>query len=358
MSRTDVFNPRRNNFTVLRLVLAGMVAASHGIVIATGSQLNIGSVTLGDVAVDSFFVLSGFLVARSYLRLDDPLRFAWHRFLRIMPGFWVCLLVVALVAAPGAALLEGRGASTPFVAEPSPWGFLLGNAVLLIRQYDIAGLLAGNPTSSVFVGSLWTLALEALCYGILAALGLLGALRNRGVVLGLTLLTWVALVLQDFGVAVPLGDNVLRFLLLFLLGACAYLYGDRIPLRSDLAVGATVAVVAAVLLLGNYRVRAGTALVFTPLWLAIGPHGTRRPGSTCRTASSCTTTQRSNRWSGRCSAAHRPWSSSTSLWRCRSRAVVSWHGVERPAFSWKNVSFPHWLRLPLMGSSPSLRQES
>ncbi|MFZ1288209.1 MAG: acyltransferase [Candidatus Phosphoribacter sp.] len=356
MSRISEFNPRRNNFDVLRLVLAAMVAVSHGIVISTGSQLMIGSVTLGDLAVDSFFVLSGFLVARSYLRLDNPLRFAWNRFLRIMPGFWVCLLAVALVAAPVAALLEGRDAITPFVAEPSAWSFLIGNAALLIRQYDIAGLLAGNPTPLVFVGSLWTLALEAVCYGLLGALGLLNALRHRGVVLGLTLVVWGLFVVQEFGVAVPLGDNVLRFALLFLLGACAHLYGHRIPLRSDLACAATVALAATVLLVDNYRVIAAPALVYALLWVAMGTAWHAPIGAD---------------FSYGLFMYHYPVQQLLVLTLLGSAptmvfvvvsvafsfipAVVSWYVVERRALSWKNAHFPSWL--PVTGRSSAIRQE-
>ena len=53
----------------------------------------------GSLAVDAFFVLSGFLVARSYLQLHSVGRYAWHRALRILPGFWVALVVTAAIVA-------------------------------------------------------------------------------------------------------------------------------------------------------------------------------------------------------------------------------------------------------------------
>lgn len=79
----------------------------------------LGAVHAGRFGLDGFFILSGFLVTRSFLALDPLPRFIWHRFLRIMPGFWVCLLVTTFVVAPAAALLHGLPALTPFTGEPS-----------------------------------------------------------------------------------------------------------------------------------------------------------------------------------------------------------------------------------------------
>ena len=45
--------------------------------------------TLGEFGLDGFFILGGFLVIRSFLNLGSFPRYARHRFLRIMPGFWV-----------------------------------------------------------------------------------------------------------------------------------------------------------------------------------------------------------------------------------------------------------------------------
>ena len=147
------YDPRRNTLDVVRVGLALMVAVSHGIVMRTGDEPGWVN-ALGDLAVDGFFVLSGFLVTGSYQRIDvstghvgfwTVVRFGWHRFLRIMPGFWVCLLVLALVVAPLAAVLQDRPVVAPFVTDPSSWDFLVHNAGLFIRQHDIAGLLAESP---------------------------------------------------------------------------------------------------------------------------------------------------------------------------------------------------------------------
>ena len=122
------FDPRRNNFDLVRLALAGLVAVAHDAVMRTSHQPYFGISTLGDFALDGFFILSGFLVTRSWLRLNNFWRYAWHRFLRIMPGFWLCLLVLAFVVAPIALALEGRPLAELWTSPDSAIRFVVINS--------------------------------------------------------------------------------------------------------------------------------------------------------------------------------------------------------------------------------------
>jgi peptidoglycan/LPS O-acetylase OafA/YrhL len=261
------FDPRRNSFDLLRLLFAATVAVSHGLVLQTGWQPKWGVSTLGDFGLDGFFILSGFLVTRSFLKLDSFPRFVWHRFLRIMPGFWVCLLVMALVVAPAAALLRGLPATTPFTGDPSAIGYVLGNAGLLIVQYDIAGILVDRPRELSFNGALWTLFFEAFCYTVVAALGVLGVLRRRtSVVAGVAAVLAVLTVLQEAGLPVWLNDRVLRLLFVFLLGALAHLYAHRIPMHGALAAGAAAVLLGSVVLFDDYRVLGAAPFAYLIAW--------------------------------------------------------------------------------------------
>jgi peptidoglycan/LPS O-acetylase OafA/YrhL len=274
------YDPRRNTLDAVRLGLAVLVAVSHGIVMRTGDEPRWGNSTLGDLAVDGFFVLSGFLVTGSYQRIDvstghagfwTVVRFGWHRFLRIMPGFWVCLLVLALVVAPLVAVLEGRPWVTPFVTDPSSWDFLGNNAGLLIRQYGVAGLLAENPFPFVFNGALWTLALEAMCYVLLAALGWSGVVRRRRwVVLILAGVLWTLLVAQSLGVDTVIGDLSTRLVLLFLLGVASYLFKERVPVSPAWAVAALILLVGCLAVLPDYRLVGAPALAYLIVYLGTG----------------------------------------------------------------------------------------
>src|SRR5215831_10545430 len=87
-----------NNFTVLRLLAALLVIWSHNAVIAHGMAALTGDpelqgafyhltgISLGRLAVNAFFVMSGFLLARSLALRPSPLAFVSARVLRIYPG--------------------------------------------------------------------------------------------------------------------------------------------------------------------------------------------------------------------------------------------------------------------------------
>ena len=261
------FDPRRNAFDALRLLFAVLVAVDHGISAHHGGQPAIGRSGIGDFALDGFFVLSGFLITRSWFRLESFPRFAWHRFLRIMPGFWVCLVVVAFVAAPVAAVMQGISPMRAFTGTPSAFSYVLENAGLLIVHYDIAGILADLPKEYSFNGALWTLAFEAFCYAIVGVLGALGLLRRRPVLVPAAAAVLLALTaMQEAGLPVLLNERVIRLVLMFLLGATAYLYADRVPLRGDLAAAAGGLFLVSLALFDDYRVLGAVPFTYLCLW--------------------------------------------------------------------------------------------
>ena len=265
---SDRFDARRNSFDILRLVFASVVAVTHSLAIQTGHQPYLGKTPIGFIGLDGFFIVSGFLVTRSFLRLNSPVRFVWHRFLRIMPGFWACLLVVGFVVAPLAAALRGYPLTTPFTGDPSALRYVLGNSGLLIVQYDIAGILAGTPEGVSFNGALWTLFFEAACYALVLGAGVLGLLRRRRwtilVLAGvLTLLT----VLREVGIDVGINELVLRLGYVFVLGMVAYLYADKIPARVDLLLVAVALTAVSALLFSDYRVVGAASLAYALTWL-------------------------------------------------------------------------------------------
>lgn len=242
------FDPRRNSVNALRLGLAGLVLLSHTLKLHGGAdpvELVTGSsVDLGTMAVDGFFALSGFLIVGSLLGSPSIGRFLWRRCLRILPGFWVCLLVSALVLLPVAQLLErGTLAGFPLTGEESALSYVTSNAALFIRQYEVAGLLDGGSVN----GSLYTLFHEFACYLGVAALGAAGLLRRRTwpLLLAAALVWSFALEQLLTGAEIVAGSDTLstalRFGTMFLAGAVALRLADRVPLSR--AGGAVAAVV-------------------------------------------------------------------------------------------------------------------
>lgn len=258
----QTYQPRSNSMDVLRLVLATAVAVVHASAIAYGHQPHLWGTQVGALAVDGFFVLSGFLITSSYLRLNAPVKYVWHRFLRIMPAFWAVLLFTAFVVAPIVAVVEGRTAWSALTGPNPSWTYITRNFFLYISDFSVGGLPQQTATPGVINGALWTLFFEAVCYGLILVLGVAGLLhRRRWVPVALTVLTWAALLADELGVPMR-GELFLRFFFIFLLGTLAYLFRDRIPMTGPLVVAAAALFVVSTFLLVDYRPLGGVAFAY------------------------------------------------------------------------------------------------
>jgi peptidoglycan/LPS O-acetylase OafA/YrhL len=280
------FDFRHNAIGFLRLFFAAVVVLSHaypigGFGLDPAEVWSEGRENLGNLAVAGFFVLSGFLITRSAERAPNVGRFIWHRFLRIFPAFWVCLVVTVLVFAPVAAWLERGtlGPHVPFDANSS-LRYVMFNADLTMRQYGIGGLLANVPYPRAFDGSLWTLRFEFACYLAVAFLALVGVIRRRRAVVA------AAAAALFVAYAIPLafahhlpepwafdallhGNNRLaaELVVYFFAGAVAYLYRDVLPLTRWAGVLALIAGVVA-LHWSIYSIVDPIAFSLATLWLA------------------------------------------------------------------------------------------
>ena len=119
---------------------------------------------IGNVAVVSFFFLSGLLIARSWGHAPSAARFLWHRFLRIFPGYWACLVLSAFALGPVLFYADHGSLGDYFMrGGADPYRYVYYNFFLKINQYRIHYLFESNPTTEVNI-SLWTLATEFACY--------------------------------------------------------------------------------------------------------------------------------------------------------------------------------------------------
>jgi peptidoglycan/LPS O-acetylase OafA/YrhL len=277
----SAFDPKRNNINALRLVLATAVLISHSWLFVLGEHdplADLGAgMDVGELAVDGFFLLSGFLITRSYLRASSNGRYLWHRFLRIMPAFWVCLVVTATVAGPLLWWLEHDStAGYPWAGEDSALTYVASNAALRMNQFNIGDLHGGGAVD----GSLHTLYFEALCYIMIGILGTLGILRRRRVVvLALAAACWAVAVVDIFAGAELLAESfTLRFVSVFLVGSAMFLYADRIPV-SRLLLGVSVVLLALALVIHDGYPALGPAPLAYLLLCAGCGHRLSRVGS-------------------------------------------------------------------------------
>ena len=155
----DRLDTRDNALNFVRLLLAGLVIVSHtwpsG---GFGADPRLGDLSLGSWAVAGFFAISGYLVTGS--RMSLPLgRFGLRRILRIYPGYWACLIVVAFMFAPLAALGTGRSFDLSRATR-----FVWSNVTTVLLQLKIGRELEGVPYPNVWDASVWTLQFELTCY--------------------------------------------------------------------------------------------------------------------------------------------------------------------------------------------------
>jgi peptidoglycan/LPS O-acetylase OafA/YrhL len=152
-----------------------LYGAPDGVRVALGplSRFALPNLRLG---VTLFFTLSGFLlyrpIAAAVLRrapMPSMRAYLRNRALRILPAYWVVLLVVgvllpaALVRTPSAGLELGRLAADP--------DLLAANATFL-QNYLPGSLLTG-------IGPAWSLSVEVVFYLLLPLLGVLAAVCAR-----------------------------------------------------------------------------------------------------------------------------------------------------------------------------------
>jgi peptidoglycan/LPS O-acetylase OafA/YrhL len=239
--------PRGNNLDFLRFALASAVILSHSYALLVGSDVTEppyeatrGQVTLGGLAVNFFFVISGSLVTHSWLQSRGLFDYLKKRALRIYPAFIVVTLLGALVVGPISAkdpaeTMHGINAKD----------LLIGCFNLL--SYEPQGAFPDNPFKGAVNGSLWSIQFEFWCYIGVAALGVTRLLDRCGLIAGLfvvSILVSVIVLVFDLHPGGKILGKIFgypvfwaRLLPVYLSGMVLYLYREHIPLSHVFAAG-------------------------------------------------------------------------------------------------------------------------
>ncbi|KGQ20831.1 Acyltransferase 3 [Lysobacter dokdonensis DS-58] len=272
---------RDNNFNLVRFIAAFAVLWSHSYAIVISPAFEpwvqwLGY-TPGGVAVDVFFVTSGFLVTASLMRLDNFRAFARARALRIFPALLVMSLLLALVMGP---LLTTRPLDVYF-SDSAVWKFIWKNSTILTGvKYSLPGVFENNHMQ-VVNGSLWTLPFELRCYLTLALVWWLASfvksdkarMFTRIVVVG------TALMLVSFWVAHHYAYkhwHTFRLFYFFFLGAAMWIYRARIPMSGTLFAVACVALIGGIVQPKTFFWIYPLTVPYIVMWLAYVPGGVLR----------------------------------------------------------------------------------
>jgi peptidoglycan/LPS O-acetylase OafA/YrhL len=261
----------RNNFTLVRLLLALAVVVSHAFSVTSGNLLDepltrLTGFTLGEHAVNGFFAISGFLVTMSFDK-RGWLDYVIARTLRIAPGLIVATLVVALLVGPAMTSLSAGS----YLSDGGTWRFIGATLITYKSNIVLPGVFSDNPFRFP-MGTVWTLKYEVLCYGGVLLAGLLGLIRWRIAALALAAglfiaLAWLDLYRPDHGKGI---ETALRLPLIFALGAFAYAWRKQTRL-SLLAVAVLAFAAFSAFGTAMYDVMLFTATAYGVLWLCLVP---------------------------------------------------------------------------------------
>jgi peptidoglycan/LPS O-acetylase OafA/YrhL len=333
---------RDNNFNLIRFLAASAVLLDHSFAlvrpdIAATAFVDFAKLEIGRLAVDVFFIVSGFLVTRSVLTQPTLVDYAVARFLRLFPALVVATIGIAFVLGPLVTSMPWQD----YFSDPRPWLYVPLTASLITHSLTLPGVFETVPVSGVIDAPLWTLRYETMCYVLLAIFAVLGMLATKtraGLTLALILAVYIVITF-----ATPLRgeiaavDSATRFVFGFFVGGALYLFADKLKLSLGIALLLGIMAAAAY---GTpvYELALRVALGYGLIWFALVPAGAIRNFNRVGDYSYglyilCFPIQQTIVM---LEPAITPWALFISSFPAvLGLAVLSWHFVEHPALSRK-----------------------
>jgi peptidoglycan/LPS O-acetylase OafA/YrhL len=277
----DLVQSRENNFNLLRMLAAGLVLFSHAFALSSGkaSEEPLQSVmhmTLAQIAVDVFFISSGFLIAKSLVHAASLGQFVRFRCLRILPALWVALILITVVT----GLWFSSVRSVEFFSDPMTYTFLLRNAVLVFGiQHGLPGVFEFAPMPRLVNASLWTLPYEVAMYIGLASVWVLLKRVSIKTQIGFDLMVLLIAILSMSVYLFSIDDhpsNLVRLCAFFFSGATLFLYGKKIRLSGWIAGGLFLSWLLTLSFPAISLRLYAVAIPYITLYLALVPAGTFR----------------------------------------------------------------------------------
>ncbi|GLK78337.1 acyltransferase family protein [Methylopila turkensis] len=261
----DCLDRRSNDLAAVRIIAAAAVLWAHAWVVTTpglktADFMHVFGFSLDFHGVHAFFILSGMLLARSYMTRPDALRFVVARLMRYLPGIFVSTAIAALVIGP----LVTRLPLEAYFADGAPFRFIAAVTSLVDINATLPATLDRGAEPNTLYIPLWTVRYElvfAICLAVAGALGLIGRRMLTLAALVATLAVNVVWFWNGEAAHLDLGTphHLVRFASAFGIGIALATFADRIPVSKRLF--ALVAAVAAPLAFTQLAALAGMALI-------------------------------------------------------------------------------------------------
>lgn len=233
------FTPgKNNNFNLVRIIAALAVLVGHSFALLRqpepfGQFLGM---SLGSMAVDIFFIASGFLVAGSLLLKQSMSEYVLARILRIYPALLTMLLMTVFLLGAFFTSLS----LSDYYADSQIYLYLIKCLTLISgAMYYLPGVFDSNPFKGAVNGSLWTLVYEVKMYIFLAMFWLASSLvkQNRVkffeyLIVFSTAVAAVLVFVHHFYIKDE--SNAVRLFFMFFSGASYWILKDRVKLTEPI----------------------------------------------------------------------------------------------------------------------------
>jgi peptidoglycan/LPS O-acetylase OafA/YrhL len=150
---------QKNNFDLLRVLFATTVLFVHAYTLSGSLTLRpLATILSSEIAVKSFFVVSGFLIFMSYENTSNIGSYFSKRVRRIYPAYFTVVMLCAMLGAFFTQVSMGDYFSVAWLK------YIFANLLFLnFIHPDLLGLFSTNPMNAVN-GALWTLKIEVMFY--------------------------------------------------------------------------------------------------------------------------------------------------------------------------------------------------
>jgi len=225
-----VTDSQSNNFDILRFIGATLVLFSHSWPLSGSSgeiisKLSHELIDGGTLGVYLFFIISGFLITKSFYSRNKLIDFVKARVLRIFPALIVVTIISVFVLGPILTDLK----FFDYINNSETYRYLFGNSFLQNLQFTLPGVFVGNQYG--INGALWTLPVELFMYCVVAILGVFYLLKNRWVFNCLYVIIFILLFQSN------IHFNIVEYralMLYFLTGMLIYINRDVFAIRTDI----------------------------------------------------------------------------------------------------------------------------
>ena len=169
----------------VRALLAAAVIYYHSFALCGHLDFFGEKTDLGQIGVDNFFFLSGFLLVRKSISSDFQ-SFMYRRLNRLLPGLFIFLTFCII----GMVILDELHVFHVGLRDLFSWFYTNLDPVNPNRMFGINGAFTNNPVPQTIAGNLYTITFEFWCYLVLA--GTVATLKN------LILSSWILATFQEF----------------------------------------------------------------------------------------------------------------------------------------------------------------